>query len=171
MGWGHYFEAGAVDSSTLNVSLDSQRNTVMTDVKTDRKVRISKVGSSLSVGNRVNISTPGLLDIEAMEHLYGSSNWSNANTNTVYGTGAGDGSGYTFNDSYESIKVIADSGGDDTINASSVTTSNVINLTPGTYSSINYYATDAEKITAVSAGSASAEAYFTSTLAIYDANE
>ena len=43
-------------------------------------------------------------------------------------------------------------------------------VTPGTYSSINYYATDAEKITAVAAGSASAETFFTSTLAILDAS-
>jgi flagellin-like hook-associated protein FlgL len=141
----------------------------MTYVQTDRNVRISKVGSSLSIGNKVNISTPGLLDIEAMEHLYGSSGWSAANTDTVYGTNAGDGAGYTLDDNYESIKVIADSGGTDTINASSVTTSNIIDLTPGTYSSINYYATDAEKITAESAGSASAEAWFTDQVAAYDA--
>jgi len=169
LGLSHPFDGGAADGSTLNLNLDSQRNTVMTYVQTDRNVRISKSGSSLSIGNKVNISTPGLLDIEAMEHLYGSSGWSAANTATVYGTNAGDGAGYTFNDSYESIKVIADSGGTDTINASSVTTSNIIDLTPGTYSSINYYATDAEKIAAVSAGSASAEAWFTEQVANYDA--
>jgi flagellin-like hook-associated protein FlgL len=170
LGLSHPFDGGAADGSTLNLNLDSQRNTVMTYVQTDRNVRISKSGSSLSIGNKVNISTPGLLDIEAMEHLYGSSGWSAANTSTVYGTNAGDGAGYTFNDSYESIKVIADSGGTDTINASSVTTSNIIDLTPGTYSSINYYATDAEKIAAVSDGSASAVAWFTEQLADQDAN-
>ena len=170
LGLSHPFDGGAADSSTLNLNLDSQRNTVMTYVQTDRNVRISRVGSSVSIGNKVNISTPGLLDIEAMEHLYGSTGWSAANTATVYGTNAGDGAGYTFNDSYESIKVIADSGGIDSINASSVTTSNIIDLTPGTYSSINYYATDAEKITAVSGGSAAAEAFFIEHLADQDAN-
>ncbi|MDB2469813.1 M10 family metallopeptidase C-terminal domain-containing protein, partial [Alphaproteobacteria bacterium] len=170
LGLSHPFDGGAADGSTLNLNLDSQRNTVMTYVQTDRNVRISKSGSSLSIGNKVNISTPGLLDIEAMEHLYGSSGWSAANTATVYGTNAGDGAGYTFNDSYESIKVIADSGGTDTINASSVTTSNIIDLTPGTYSSINYYATDAEKIAAVSEGSASAVTWFTEQVANQDAN-
>jgi len=170
LGLSHPFDGGAADGSTLNLNLDSQRNTVMTYVQTDRNVRISKVGSSLSIGNKVNISTPGLLDIEAMEHLYGSSGWSAANTDTVYGTNAGDGAGYTLDDSYESIKVIADSGGTDTINASSVTTSNIIDLTPGTYSSINYYATDAEKIAAVSAGSASAVTWFTEQVAIQDSN-
>ncbi|MDC0458896.1 flagellin [Alphaproteobacteria bacterium] len=170
LGLSHPFDGGAADGSTLNLNLDSQRNTVMTYVQTDRNVRISKSGSSLSIGNKVNISTPGLLDIEAMEHLYGSSGWSAANTATVYGTNAGDGAGYTFNDSYESIKVIADSGGTDTINASSVTTSNIIDLTPGTYSSINYYATDAEKIAAVSEGSASAVTWFTEQVANQDAS-
>jgi flagellin-like hook-associated protein FlgL len=172
LGLSHPFDGGAADGSTLNLNLDSQRNTVMTYVQTDRNVRISRSGSTVSIGNKVNISTPGLLDIEAMEHLYGSSGWKAADggTGTVYGTNAGEGAGYTFNDSYEEIKVIADSAGTDTINASSVTTSNIINLTPGTYSSINYYATDAEKITAVSGGSASAEAFFIAQLADQDAN-
>ena len=88
LGLSHPFDGGAKDGSTLNLNLDSQRNTVMTYVQTDRNVRISNSGSSLSVGNKVNISTPGLLDIEAMEHLYGSSNWSHENGNTVYGGGS-----------------------------------------------------------------------------------
>jgi flagellin-like hook-associated protein FlgL len=172
LGLSHPFDGGAADSSTLNLNLDSQRNTVMTYVQTDRNVRISRVGASVSVGNKVNISTPGLLDIEAMEHLYGSAGWVAAasGTGTVYGTNTGQGAGYTFNDSYEEIKVIADSAGSDTIDATNVTTSNIINLTPGTYSSINYYATDAEKIAAVAGGSASAEAFFTRHLADHDAN-
>jgi flagellin-like hook-associated protein FlgL len=67
--------------------------------------------------------------------------------------------------------VIADSGGVDTLDASGVTaTGSIINLTPGTYSSINYYATDAEKIAAVSAGSSSAEAWFTGQIANLDAS-
>ena len=59
LGLSHPFDGGAADGSTLNLNLDSQRNTVMTYVQTDRNVRISKSGSSLSIGNKVNISTPG----------------------------------------------------------------------------------------------------------------
>ena len=168
LGLSHPFDGGAADGSTLNLNLDSQRNTVMTYVQTDRNVRIANSGGSLSIGNRVNISTPGLLDIEAMEHLYGSGGWSHNNTNTTYGGGAGIDA---FNNNYDSIRVIADSGGEqDTIDASGVTaTGNIIDLTPGTYSSINYYATDAEKIAAVAGGSQSAIDWFTGQVANYDA--
>ena len=48
-------------------------------------------------------------------------------------------------------------------------TGNIIDLTPGTYSSINYYATDAEKIAAVAGGSQSAIDWFTGQVANYDA--
>ena len=139
----------------------------MTYVQTDRNVRIANSGGSLSIGNKVNISTPGLLDIEAMEHLYGSTGWSHNNTATTYGGGAGIDA---FDNNYDSIRVIADSGGEDTLDASGVTaTGNIIDLTPGTYSSINYYATDAEKIAAVAGGSQSAIDWFTGQVANYDA--
>ena len=167
LGLSHPFDGGAADDSTLNLNLDSQRNTVMTYVQTDRNIRIAKSGSSLSY-DRVSISTPGLLDIEAMEHLYGNTGWSHNNTATTYGGGSGIDA---FDNNYDSIRVIADSGGVDTLDASGVTaTGSIINLTPGTYSSINYYATDAEKIAAVSAGSSSAEAWFTGQIANLDAS-
>ena len=163
LGLSHPFDGGAADGSTLNLNLDSQRNTVMTYVQTDRNVRIANSGGSLSIGNKVNISTPGLLDIEAMEHLYGSTGWSHNNTATTYGGGAGIDA---FDNNYDSIRVIADSGGEDTLDASGVTaTENIIDLTPGTYSSINYYATDAEKIAAVAGGSQSAIDWFTGQVA------
>ncbi|MDA7586741.1 flagellin [Alphaproteobacteria bacterium] len=167
LGLSHPFDGGAADGSTLNLNLDSQRNTVMTYVQTDRNVRIANSGGSLSIGNKVNISTPGLLDVEAMEHLYGSAGWSHNNTATTYGSGSGIDA---FDDNYDSIRVIADSGGADTLDASGVTaTGNIIDLTPGTYSSINYYATDALKIAAVSGGSQAAEDWFTGQVANYDA--
>lgn len=168
LGLSHPFDGGSADSSTLNLNLDSQRNTVMTYVQTDRNVLIANNSGSLSIGSKVHTSTPGLLDIEAMEHLYGSTNWAYNGGNHTYGAGAGIDA---FNNSYESIRVISDSGGEDTINASGVTaTGSIIDLTPGTYSSINHYATDALKIAAVSAGSAAAEAFFTAQLVNFDSN-
>ena len=167
LGLSHPFDGGAADGSTLNLNLDSQRNTVMTYVQTDRNVKISNSGGSLGIGARVNISTPGLLDVEAMEHLYGNTGWSHNNTATTYGGGAGIDA---FDNNFDSIRVIADSGGADTLDASGVTaTGNIINLTPGTYSSINYYATDAEKIAAVAGGSQSNIDWFTGQIANYDA--
>jgi flagellin-like hook-associated protein FlgL len=169
LGLSHPFDGGSKDGSKLNLNLDSQRNTVMTYVQYDRNVRIYLNGGNAAVRNeRANITTPGLLDIEAIEYLYGNTNWSHNNTGTTYGTGEaeyGD-----FDNNYESIRVIADSGGTDTFNASGVTaTGSIINLTPGTYSSINYYATDADKISAVAGGDAAKIASFNSLISQYDA--
>ena len=172
LGLSHPFDGGSSDSSTLDLKFDSQRNTVMTYVQTDRNVKIAYSGGSASY-SRVHTSTPGLLDIEAMEHLYGSSGWNDAATNgndTVFGA-AGDGGMNDFGNNYEYIRVITDSGGTgDTLDASAVTaTGSIINLTPGTYSSINYYATQADKIAAVTGGNAAATAWFEAQLTNLDA--
>ncbi|MDB2639002.1 flagellin [Alphaproteobacteria bacterium] len=144
LGLSHPFDGGSSDGSKLDLNLDGQRNTVMTYVQRDRNRRIYMNGSTATTGGLINTSTPGLLDIEAIEHLYGSTNWSHNASNTTYGSGAGSDA---FDNNYESIRVISDSGGTDTLNASGVTaTGSIIDLTPGTYSSINYYATDALKI-------------------------
>ena len=144
LGLSHPFDGGSADGSKLNLNLDGQRNTVMTYVQRDRNRRIYMNGSTATTGGLINTSTPGLLDIEAIEHLYGSTNWSHNATNTTYGSGAGSND---FDNTYESIRVISDSGGTDALDASGVTaTGSIIDLTPGTYSSINYYATDALKI-------------------------
>ena len=172
LGLSHPFDGASANGSTLNLKFDSQRNTVMTYVQTDRNVKIAFDGSSASY-SRVHTSTPGLLDIEAMEHLYSMTGWSDAATNganTVFG-GTNDGGMDDFDDNYDSIRVITDSGGiGDTLDASAVTaTGSIINLTPGTYSSINYYATDAEKIAAVTGGNAGATAWFNGQLTNLDA--
>ena len=171
LGLSHPFDGGSADGSTLNLKFDSQRNTVMTYVQTDRNVKIAYSGGSASY-SRVHTSTPGLLDIEAMEHLYGSSGWNDAAThgNNCF-WGAGDGGMNDFGNNYDYIRVITDSGGTgDTLDASAVTaTGSIINLTPGTYSSINYYATQAEKIAAVTGGDAWATSWFEGQLANLDA--
>ena len=171
LGLSHPFDGKNVDGSKMNLNLDRQRNTVMTYTQLDRNVRIyiNGSGNAATRAQKANITTPGLLDIEAIEYLYGSAGWAANTGDTVYGLGEG-GTEEIFNDSYESIRVISDSGGNaDTINASNVTTSNIIDLTPGTYSSINYYATDAEKISAVAGGDANKIAAFNSIIATLDA--
>ena len=73
----------------------------------------------------------------------------------------------TLDNNYDGIRTIVDSGGTgDTLDASGVTaTGSIINLTPGTYSSINYYATQADKINAVvTNGSQAAKDWFTAQL-------
>lgn len=78
--------------------------------------------------DRVMPSTPMILDIEALEHLYGTSTSNAGNTNhdvTTFGS--------------EFIKTIVDAGAGeiDTLDASGTTRSNVINLESGSLSSIN----------------------------------
>ena len=170
LGLSHPFDGGSKDGSTLNLNLDFQRNTVMTYVQRDRNKTLSyNAGNQTASIGTTHTSTPGLLDIEAIEHLYGSSNWSFNNTDTTYGAGAGSDA---FDNNYDSIRVIVDSGGTaDTLDASGVTsTGSLINLTPGTYSSINYYATMDDKINAVvTDGNQSAKDWFKAQLTNLDA--
>jgi len=172
LGLSHPFDGGSKDSSTLNLNLDFQRNTVMTYVQRDRNYTLSydNVSGAASIGT-THTSTPGLLDIEAIEAIYGSAGWDyNSGNDNVYGGGA-DGFA-TLNNTYDGIRTIVDSGGTgDTLDASGVTaTGSIINLTPGTYSSINYYATQEDKINAVvTNGSQAAKDWFTAQLANLDA--
>ncbi len=71
--------------------------------------------------------TPMLLDIAALQYVYGA--------NTSYNSGA-----TTYDTSYFTLhaqKCIWDGGGTDTIDVSALTTWNVIDLNPGAFSSIN----------------------------------
>jgi flagellin len=176
LGLSHPFDGGSIDDSTMNLNLDRQRNTVMTYTQTDRNVKIKlDGGGNAAIGTKVHITTPGLLDIEAIEHIYGNTGWESHTGDTIYGAGEA-GTEETFDNNYEQIRVISDSadaGGGDTIDASAVTADaygrhSIINLTPGTYSSINTYTTDADKISAVAGGDAAKIASFNSLLATQD---
>jgi flagellin-like hook-associated protein FlgL len=178
LGLSHPFDGGSVDDSTMNLNLDRQRNTVMTYTQTDRNVKIKlDGGGNAAIGTKVHITTPGLLDIEAIGHIYGNTGWEAHTGDTVYGAGEG-GAEEIFDNNYEQIRVISDSadaGGGDTIDASAVTADaygrhSIIDLTPGTYSSINTYTTDADKISAVAGGDAAKIASFNSLLATQDAH-
>ncbi|NBT41032.1 MAG: hypothetical protein EBT20_11300 [Alphaproteobacteria bacterium] len=163
LGLSHPFDGGSGDGSTMNLNIDFQRNTVMTYIQRDRNLVVQSDGSY----SLVNSSTPGLLDIEAIGAIYGTDGWVHEATDTTYGAGSGSN---LFDDSYNSIRVIVDSDGDDTFDASGVTaTGSIINLTPGTYSSVGYYATDAEKIAAVAAGNAAVESFLTGIVESQDA--
>ena len=69
--------------------------------------------------------TPMVLDIAAMQYLYG--------PNTTYRTGNDT---YTFDPTDPFLKTIWDAGGNDTISVSNFTEPCVIDLTPGSYSTI-----------------------------------
>ena len=81
---------------------------------------------------RVYSSTPMIMDVKAVEYLYGAESVSDGDST------------YTFtNDSTRlqpiMMKTLIDSGGNDTIDASNQSRANTINLNPGTFSTIGLY--------------------------------
>jgi len=117
---------------------DNQRYTVMTYTQIDRNVYYSVSGGGL-VGARTNASTPGVYDVAAIEYMYGAI--TDANTgNTVYSYGD-----WNPDDPFL-IRTLVDSGGTDTIDASGQTRASVIDLTPGSFSSIGIYS-QADQVT------------------------
>jgi len=126
----------------LALAYDSMRYTVMTYSQLDRNyvLQLQSSGGSVSTSPsyRIYASTPMLYDIEMMEDYYGAEDTSDGNTT------------YSFTNGPETIQTITDSGGTDTIDASSQTRENIINLNAGEFSSIGIYSV-ADQVTALAA--------------------
>jgi flagellin-like hook-associated protein FlgL len=128
--------ASSATGTTLPSSTDNRRHTIMSynQLKAydrDRyvaSVSVSSGGSGYSASwsyGQVQPTTIGVYDVAIAEYLYGA------------GSGTRDGdSTYSYSDGQVFIETIVDHGGTDTIDASAQTTSSIINLAPGSYSSI-----------------------------------
>ena len=80
------------------------------------------------------VATPMVLDIKAVQDLYGADPTTRAGNNT-----------YTFNQNDSFMQSIYDAGGTDTLDLSAITRPNNIDLTPGSYSSVGIFSvTDQE---------------------------
>jgi serralysin len=116
---------------TLAGNVDNARYTVMTYTQNDRNMiwNITSSGGSLSArAVTVQPITPMLYDVAFAQENYGAETSVRA-TNTSY----------TFSSAPEVFQTIVDAGGTDTIDASGITNrSSIIDLTPGTFSSIGY---------------------------------
>lgn len=135
LGLKHPFDANAA-GNTLDPTLDSERYTVMsyTQASHARIVKVTGTPSGYSwTESFLRPSTFMLLDIEALQYLYGK----NATTH-----GGNDTYGWTSH--AEILETLWDGGGTDTIDASNQLFSNIINLAPGAFSSIDLRQTDAE---------------------------
>lgn len=124
LGLKHPFE----DSPTLAKSLDTRQYTLMSYTNPSNNVYPSAGyvdGKYTWLSYYVNPETPMVLDIAAMQYLYGA--------NTQYNSGD---TTYTFDPSKPFFKTIWDGGGTDTISLSNYTLSNTIDLTPGSYSTL-----------------------------------
>ena len=141
LGLSHPFDGGSTTGATLDLSKDYSRNTVMSYVQTDR----SKVFSVIDNGDgtfsqsteNVYASTPGMLDIDFMEAVYGAETSSSRSDGDNF---------YQFADGVQTIQVITDTGGKDGIDGSQQTRRSVIDLRPGSFSSLGIY-TEAEQKT------------------------
>ena len=137
LGLSHPFDTSDDQSNgdqNLSLAYDSMRYTVMTYSQLDRNyvLQLQSSGGSVSTSSsyRIYASTPMLYDIEMMEYYYGAEDVSDGDTT------------YSFANGTETIQTITDSGGTDTIDASSQSRENIINLNAGEFSSIGIYSVD-----------------------------
>lgn len=131
IGLSHPFSETNRTQPVLSASVDNQRHTVMTYTQTDRNIYWSTSGGGL-IASRTNASTPGIYDVAAIEYMYGTI--SDANTgDTVYSY-----ADWNPNNPFL-IRTLVDSSGTDTIDASAITRSSIIDLRPGAFSSIGVY--------------------------------
>jgi hypothetical protein len=130
IGLSHSF-GGSSSGATLSAADDIARNTVMTYTQYDRNQYWVQSGTSITA-QYFYATTPGLYDVAAMEHLYGT-NASSNNTNTIHQFANWTASSPLY------FQTVVDTGGADTFDASAQVRSSTINLTPGTFSSLGLF--------------------------------
>jgi hypothetical protein len=150
IGLKHPFQTGTGEGPILSSSLDNARNTVMTYNQSDRNQiwNFTRSGNSISASaSRVNPITPMLYDVAFAQENYGMETSIRNNATS-----------YTFTSAPEVLQTIVDGGGSDTINVSGLAKSNIINLNPGSFSSIGY-TTIAEQLAAAKTANPGFENY------------
>ncbi len=129
----HPFGPGAV----LPEGYENLRFTVMAyatyEDSVSWTVEVTPEGGRIT-GHYVEPSTPMVFDIAAIQARYGADPATAAGNTT-----------YSFDQATPFMKAIYDAGGTDTIDLSGHTRSSVIDLTPGAYSSIDYYSRAAQE--------------------------
>ncbi|TRW98936.1 Ig-like domain-containing protein [Candidatus Methylobacter oryzae] len=118
------------DTPVLPGSLDSRLYTVMSYTDAPHNIYPSAGyvnGKYDWLSYYINPETPMVLDIAAIQYLYG------ANNNYHTGDDV-----YTFDATTPFFKTIWDAGGTDTLSAANFTLPCVLDLTPGNYSSLRY---------------------------------
>lgn len=117
------------DTPTLPASTDNGLYTVMsyTNVPQDLFVKVTKSTSGQYSYSSFNVypETPMLLDVQAMQYLYGANNSHNEGDNV-----------YTFDPAVPFFKTIWDGAGNDTISVANFQKACTIDLNPGHFSKI-----------------------------------
>jgi hypothetical protein len=140
VGLSHTFGGASSSGKSLGDFDDIIRRSVMSYTTLDRNKYWATSGGSLSVST-IYAETPGMFDVQAIEHLYGTS------TNTNLGNTT-----YSYDDKPVMMRTILDSGGTDTIDGSNQTEAVTINLNGGTASSIGQWERSAQIAYYVSQG-------------------
>jgi hypothetical protein len=136
--------------TTIAAPYDDTRYTVMS-YTVPYAVVIANTGGGYSVNwTPVNSVTPSVLDIAAVQDLYGADLTTRTGNNT-----------YTIGQTGLFFQSIYDAGGTDTIDLSSVTRGSIVDLNPGATSSIGHW-TVAEQITYYAALTGDTEANISS---------
>jgi Ca2+-binding RTX toxin-like protein len=129
LGLKHPFEAPNATSGVIKAPYDNERYTVMSYTRGDWAYSFSTSGNSISGSTQqARAATPMVLDILAVQQLYG------AALDTAVGDDV-----YRFVESSAELRTIYDRGGNDTIDLSNYTRGSVVDLTPGSYSSIGLF--------------------------------
>jgi serralysin len=132
LGLKHPFDPNVTDGFILDEALDHEGNTVMSYTSAPRSLLVLDAGSSWKTAILAP-STLMMMDIEALQHLYGA-NWDHESRNTVYEWGTNE----------ELLETIWDGGGVDTLDCSNQIFTCRIDLRDGEFSSIGLRGTDAE---------------------------
>ena len=111
---------------TLPSGQDSTLYTIMSYTAPANNMYATATGYSWS-SYGVNINTPMVFDIAAIQYLYGANTSYHASNDT-----------YTFDSTKPFFESIWDAGGVDTLSASNFSTDCTLDLTPGHYSSLHY---------------------------------
>lgn len=139
LGLKHPFEGDGLGGGfVLDPSIDNEAHTVMSYTEAPRTLLIVDVTGTAGTGFEWNYaavspSTMMMLDIEALQHVYGA-NMTTRSGNTVYDWGTKE----------ELLETIWDGGGVDTLDCSNQIFTCRINLGDGEFSSIGLRRTDAE---------------------------
>ena len=129
LGLKHPFEP-----TVIPAEYETTRYTVMSYTEAGRVVTFGGGGLSISSSSvAVATATPMVLDIAAVQSLYGADLTTNAG-DTVY----------ALNETDAFLWSIYDAGGTDTLDLSAISRPNIIDLTPGAYSSVAQYSIDAQ---------------------------
>ena len=143
IGLKHPFQTSAGTGPLLNAALDNPRYSVMTYTQNDKNLiwNITASGGSVSASaSIVRPVTPMLYDVAFAQENYGAET-SVRSTDTSY----------TFTSAPEVLQTIVDGGGTDTMDLTGITRGSIVDLTPGSFSSVGLWTIADQKAAAKAA--------------------